>query len=473
MDQSKDRVLPKRGDTLYGFITSERIWYLLLIFFSLISGIFLLISPMPEVVLGIVSLILICLLLFFHPFLGILAYIILSYTRVVEDYIPPLANLHFTRILTIVLIIIWLIRTALITKKIFLWEKEFNVLYVLLLVAGISIPFSFWPTYSFEHSVDFLKTFVFVFMLVHLVDDLKKFKVFIWVFLLVHIFLAITPVRMFIALGPEAVQMRLGTATRGFLGDAHDFALAVTLVLPFSFYLFINEKNKSPRFLLFVSMIVLFWGIVSTSSRGGFVTLVVIISYLLFKSQKKLVGIILILFILATILILAPKEFWERQSTIISYQEDPSALGRIVAWKAGLTMFLDRPLTGVGMDCFSIAYGARYHLPQVKEWIAAHNAYIQIGAELGVLGLTCYLLLIYLIYKENNRLQKSIKRGPLGNNFYITISQALKASLIAYAVGSLFLSAAYYPHLYILIGLTLINKLLVKKELGPVFSNKG
>jgi O-antigen ligase len=70
-----------------------------------------------------------------------------------------------------------------------------------------------------------------------------------------------------------------------------------------------------------------------------------------------------------------------------------SAVERAAHWLAGVRMFAADPLLGVGIGNYARAY-PRYH---PRGWYAplahAHNYYINIAAEAGVVGLLAYLLL--------------------------------------------------------------------------------
>ena len=65
---------------------------------------------------------------------------------------------------------------------------------------------------------------------------------------------------------------------------------------------------------------------------------------------------------------------------------------RAAHWLAGVRMFAAHPLLGVGIGNYAAAYPA-YH---PRGWYAslehAHNYYINIAAEAGIVGLTAYVL---------------------------------------------------------------------------------
>lgn len=453
MEQPKSNHLSKRGLQTSWIITSEKLWYLFLVIVSVVFGFFLLIVPRPEMVPALAIALIVGLTFFFNPYLGILTYIILTYMRF-EETIPALGNLHLTRLLTLTLVLVWIIRASITKSKLYFQEKGLILLYLLYLIMALSIPFSFWPSQSFNVFVEMLKILVFVILFVHLIDNQKKLRVFFWVFLMVNCFLALSAVKNFMLLGQTAVSARVG-GTGGFLGDANDFALALSVALPFSFHLFLAERRKVLKFFYLLFCLLLTLGIISTSSRGGFITLIFLMFYFVLKSKRKLLGFLSILLIFLLIFLFAPQEYWQRQITITSYQEDESAMGRIDAWKAGLRMFADRPLLGVGLGAYETAFGVKYGGKE-GAWFSAHNAYVQTGAELGFFGILIYLGLMFYIYRQANRLAKASQE----ENYLKTISQGLVGALLAYVVGSFFLSVGHYPHLYFLLGMAIVIKIL-------------
>jgi len=458
MEQSKGKAFSKRGET-FSWITSEKLWYFLLILISIIAGYLLLTSPRPEIVPALAIVVIIGLTFLFYPYLGVLVYLILSYLRF-EETVPALGNLHLTRLLAIALIVVWAIRSAITKSKLYLQEKGLILLYLFFLMLAFSIPFSFWPTRSFNTFVDMLKILVFTILFIHLIDSQKKLKSFLWVFLIVNGFLAFNAIKDFILLGSTAVSTRIGGGGEGFLGDANDFALALNVALPFTFYQFLAEKKKILKLFYLLFLLLFTLGVISTASRGGFITLFIVFFYFILKSKQKLIGIFSILLIFISVFFFTPREYWQRQMTITSYQQDESAMGRIDAWKAGIKMFTDRPLLGVGAGVYEIAFGVKYG-GKSGPWFSAHNAYIQIVAETGILGILFYLGLMFYIYRQTTLLTKSFKE----DSYFKSICMSLKGALLAYAAGSIFLSVGYYPHLYLLLGIVVLVKTLKEAEI--------
>jgi O-antigen ligase len=79
----------------------------------------------------------------------------------------------------------------------------------------------------------------------------------------------------------------------------------------------------------------------------------------------------------------------------------------------------------------------------------AHNAYLEIAAELGVMGLIAYLILIFAPLRSLNRIERQT-RGRRSKNalemYWLSVS--IQAAFIAYMVCSLFASIQYLWYLY-------------------------
>jgi O-antigen ligase len=69
-----------------------------------------------------------------------------------------------------------------------------------------------------------------------------------------------------------------------------------------------------------------------------------------------------------------------------------SLVMRLNYWRDALVIIKEHLLTGVGIGNFNLCY-SRY----------THNAYLQIWAEMGILGITSFLWLIFRILQSNKR----------------------------------------------------------------------
>ncbi len=94
---------------------------------------------------------------------------------------------------------------------------------------------------------------------------------------------------------------------------------------------------------------------------------------------------------------------------------------RMAHWQAAIDMFVDHPLLGAGIGNYAAVYPA-YALPHWSDPLGhAHNYYLNIAAEAGILGLAAYLLLWTAAFWQGWRAvrgtrgwQRGIAAGLLG-----------------------------------------------------------
>ncbi len=213
--------------------------------------------------------------------------------------------------------------------------------------------------------------------------------------------------------------------------------------------------------------------IVLTASRGGFVGFLGVSLAILLGARKILRKAFLPLVIMAVlagmIFIYAKSSFLERMSTLLTYEKDYNVTaysGRIEIWKRGLKIMAGHPIFGVGIDGFTTAEGLS-HKDIGGKWSTAHNSFIQIGAELGFIGLILFCYIIWTSLKGIKKVLKSINKDK---NSYPTLTTlyAIQCSWIGYAIGGFFLSAAHSPLFFFLAGLSTVIPFIMSEDVKEV-----
>ena len=130
----------------------------------------------------------------------------------------------------------------------------------------------------------------------------------------------------------------------------------------------------------------------------GVLLLLLVLGVALLRKQKKVLvlgGVVLLL-----LLGIAGQNqgLQERVATLgdASFQSNSE---RLLMWQSAWNMFLDQPLTGVGAQNYARQYQNQYISPLAKErdQMHAHNNFLQILAEQGLIGFTAFVLLFGII----------------------------------------------------------------------------
>jgi O-antigen ligase len=210
----------------------------------------------------------------------------------------------------------------------------------------------------------------------------------------------------------------------GTLGNPNHFAFYLEMIVPLALALFLTkmaffEEDHPPwreKILLvfdlrnklvfyFCSVLLMIVGIILTGARAGIVTL--LLSMLLFGQfaiylrgsravRNKFRWIFFAVALVATLVGV--------QDTITKFKASPfQGAGRMVRWPDTLEMAVDFPLAGTGFGTYRYAFFL--YDSQGKQWSThAHNDYLEVLAEGGVLGAAVLLLLLgMVIYTVFNR----------------------------------------------------------------------
>jgi hypothetical protein len=89
--------------------------------------------------------------------------------------------------------------------------------------------------------------------------------------------------------------------------------------------------------------------------------------------------------------------------------------------------------------------------------------------ELGIPGLLCLMTLVFGNIRENTRLKRAIliRSGPTPSPSLdkpLTMLRLMSAAALGFAVPGAFLSAAYYPHVFVLAALSVSARRIARNE---------
>ena len=390
----------------------------------------------------------------------LLSAVLLMYVWRFQDIFPGVAKLQLMTVLPPIALLLVLASPGTVSNRGFVRQPAFRCALLILILMVLSVPGSLFPGRSFRFiTQDHVKTFLVMLMLTmsirHRIDVVRYVRV-----LLVGAAVYCGHTLLFNPIGPNE---RLGNII---YYDANDLGLLIVCCVPLAVYWSQRPgilRNKLPSAAL-LGLLVL--TMVRTGSRGAFIGFVVTSAYMLFlfrgipTRHKITVTLVTTLFFG----VFAGDHYWESMRTILDPKSDynwsgESESGRMEVWRRGMGYMADRPFLGVGARCFPIAEG---HISPLAErqrfgiglkWSAAHNSYVQIGAELGVGGLLLFLAM--LGFAVAGLIRVSRQPGIPNSGEHRRLAEALSASLVGYAAAGFFLSQAYGTFLYLLLGIVM------------------
>ncbi|MCK9531709.1 MAG: O-antigen ligase family protein [Gammaproteobacteria bacterium] len=379
------------------------------------------------------------------------------------ELVPPLAALQPGN-LAVVLAVIGLAFGRRLPVAVFAAPMG-KLMLVFTALAALSVGFSVWGSHSLQALLSGFAAGVLLFYLAaKTAASPATYRAYVAALLVAASVLAISAV----ILGAE----RRAEVTSMY--DPNDLALVLVACLPFAAVrVFATQGKRRWAFLALTAVFAV--GVLATGSRGGFLGLMAVTGFLLFKEMPVrgrfgfAAKIAVLLLVGSVALALTHDTVWQRIASLANLEQDyniSSDRGRLAIWGRALHTISERPW-GVGLMAFAAAEGVGG-----GNYQEAHNALIQVAAELGLLGLLVYVGFYLNAFRSLARRYETPpgSAGPpdLLSHELMTQAVALRAALVGFFVTSFFLSKAYSPLFFLLLGLTLATTLRLQVAAGVV-----
>jgi O-antigen ligase len=275
-------------------------------------------------------------------------------------------------------------------------------------------------------------------------------------------------VASFVLVFPYALRQMIRYDSRLGIGlsETNYFAANLVLVIPVAFALARLQLVRRKRILWLAAGALLVLSLYLTSSRGGFLGLIVAAAVFAYR-QRGLGGALGLLSLL--ILLALPTDLGTRAlATITESGEAPSGLQysnrahEALFW-AALRMIADEPLLGVGPQNFKPLSTSYTGLDVAN---IAHNSYLELGAEMGLLILAVFVLLLVVTYGTLARASRL--RGPEAR-VLAGLALGMQIGLIGFFVSATFISAQYEKLFWLFVFLSIpVERLARRRAWAPV-----
>lgn len=367
---------------------------------------------------------------------------------------------------SLLIALVTLISLVISRKKLeFFWHPSIGWLIFLNIWFVVTTVFSLQPDASWTQWEKVVKIQLFIFITLWVMNDRKKIDSLIWVIVgsigfygfKGGIFTLISGGENHV-LGPEG----------SFIAGNTEIGLALVMVLPLIWYLYLHAQKSWIRSGLLLSVPLTAIAILGTQSRGAFLAIAAIVFFLWLKSRIKLVPLLGILLLIPFMFM--PQSWHDRMNTIQDYEQDASAMGRIKAWTFAIELANARPLVGGGFESFTeknyeyytpglVDRSGRIHYPDV------HSIYFEMLGEQGYVGLGIFLILGWIAWRTASKIMKLTKNIEEQKWAY-DLASMIQVSYVGYAVGGAFLGLSYFDLPYHFLAILVLVLRIVERSLA-------
>ena len=236
--------------------------------------------------------------------------------------------------------------------------------------------------------------------------------------------------------------------------DPNAYSIVMVVALVWAVYRALRLTGWK-RNLYAGAALVLVVGILLTYSRSAWVTCICTAVFALFWLRRYITPKRVTVVVLAGIigLFFLPQDVVDRFTSLFSAekrQEDMSLNRRALYIKVGYNIFKDKPLLGCGPGNFPVLYQqARYQEIPIQVGVPrmAHNMYLTVLTESGLVGLVIYMGFLISTLLAQRRIAA---RMPGDFNF----GRALMVSFVALLVMGLFLHLHLVKYLWLVAAMT-------------------
>ncbi len=332
-----------------------------------------------------------------------------------------------------------------------------TVLIVFIIWMGISCTEAMYPDVAWDSFKRVVKIQLMVFITMMLLQSRERIQQLIWVIACSIGFYGIKGGIFTIA--TKGQFMVLGPADGFFAGNT-EIGLIILMILPLFYYLHQTSINPWVRGGLVAGMVLMGIAAIGTHSRGALVAACGLLGFFWLKSNTKLITGLVGIFLAFALYNFMPLAWHEKMQTILNYQQDASAMGRINAWWAGFNVANDRVFGG-GFE-FWTPESFLIYAPNPLDFHDAHSIYFEVLGEHGYIGLALFILYGVIAFLTASRVIKKTQ-----NIEYFAwanlLARMIQVSLIAYAIGGSFLGLAYADIGYQLVAVLVLLQYLVNQ----------
>jgi len=334
-------------------------------------------------------------------------------------------KIFISKVIIGILFILWMFRILVLNESIV--KNTLNIpLLVYFLLTVISYFLSDIKSASLNQAYKNFILIIFVFILINNIYSLKSLNYIINFWIISASLVALYGV--FQVFGLDFFKQGRGVPCFSTFGNPNLLSSYLVVTLPISVAKFISSTNILKKIILFIFSVIFFLVTILTLSRSGIISLISagVIFYFLFYKNKKpgailsikklawITAIFILIFVTLSFLIYSP--IIKDKTDVLLSRELP----RIYIWKATIQLIRENPFSGYGVGTFPVYFSKViplellvYYPPSEQFVTHAHNEFLEILLEMGVIGLGVFLWIIIATLKSAFNILKFSKDADL------------------------------------------------------------
>lgn len=249
----------------------------------------------------------------------------------------------------------------------------------------------------------------------------------------------------------------------GFFNSPQTFGNYILLVLPVVFGLSSYSNSRKEKRWLQLAGVVILLAIIFSYGRAVWLGLIGgLIFMAILRSKKFILSISTAVIVGSLLLIFMPSSRFSRR-VVETFKSRRPIGDRIYFWKGSLRIIRDYPITGVGWEGFRLVY-PKYKPAKGRQLVShAHNNFVDVAVDSGLLGLGMFLWLLATIYKVGFHIFKE-----LGEGYFKGIAWGFLGSFTAFLIAGLsqynFGDSEVVMLFYFLLGMVMVIPRIVKAK---------
>ncbi len=332
--------------------------------------------------------------------------LVLIFTIPWEDAFTFAGVASLTRYVGILTLLVWL-ATVVMKGKV----RRPNVFHIILILFLLwNIASLFW-TFASSETIQQIMTYVQLLALTLIIWDLygssKELISALQAFILGEYVAIFSTIYNYIR--GQQISIYSGGRYAG-VGNANDLALVLTLGLPIAWFLATSiEIQKYPKIFRLLNIVYVplaMFAIILTGTRTAIFAVIPALAYIIsrFYRLKPIVRVSFFVAILGALFWFQsaiPKSTIERLESVFNSISTGDLGGRLNLWRQSMLIFQTHPIIGIG----SGALFSPFELGSV-----AHNTFLSILAELGLVGFAFFMCLLGVVVLQAIRQKKDFAR---------------------------------------------------------------